>query len=174
MIYNLLLSLVMFLSFLNYAIAQTCSLSIIESTPTIRFLDNNDGTVTDKFTGLVWMRCSAGQEWSGNSCDGEAVKMTWGDALAHAEQTSFANKDDWYLPNIKELGSIIEESCHSPAVNEMVFLSAESSNYWSSSIPSYFRITNEDRVMGINFESGGDAPANKYDLNSIRLVRDGG
>lgn len=172
--YNLLLSLTISLSYFNYAIAQTCNLSIVESTPNIRFINNSDGTVTDKSTDLVWMQCSAGQEWNGSDCDGEAFEMNWGDSLSYAEQTSFANNSDWRLPNIKELGSIIEYSCISPAINETVFLISDSSEYWSSSIPFHYRLPNQDRVSTINFQNGSDLIAEKYDLNSIRLVRDGG
>ena len=36
--------------------AQECSQNIIQSTPNERFIINDDGTVTDKNTDLMWMR----------------------------------------------------------------------------------------------------------------------
>ncbi len=60
------------------------------------FKDNGDGTVTDHATGLMWMKQDSGRE------------MSWKDALAYAEQSTYANYDDWRLPNIKELQSIVD------------------------------------------------------------------
>ncbi len=59
------------------------------------YVDNGDGTVTDLNTGLMWQ-----QTYSG--------KMTWDDALAEAETFSLAGYDDWLLPTIKELYSLID------------------------------------------------------------------
>jgi len=60
------------------------------------FVDNGDGTITDRATGLMWM-----QE---DSRDG----MNWEDALAWAEDLELAGYDDWRLPNAKELQSIVD------------------------------------------------------------------
>ncbi len=60
------------------------------------FVDNGDGTVTDLATGLMW------------SQDDSGVGMEWEDALAYAEGAELAGYDDWRLPNVKELQSILE------------------------------------------------------------------
>jgi hypothetical protein len=61
-----------------------------------QFHDNGDGTVIDRATGLVWTKADSGRG------------MNWQDALAYAESLSLAGKDDWRLPNAKELQSIAD------------------------------------------------------------------
>ncbi len=61
-----------------------------------QFHDNGDGTITDLSTGLMWSQADSG------------AAMNWEDALAWAEGLSLAGRDDWRLPNSKELQSIVD------------------------------------------------------------------
>jgi hypothetical protein len=102
------------------------------STPINRFVNNGDGTVSDTITGITWKRCSEGL--SGATCEtGIAATFTWQGALQAAATSSFAGKNDWRLPNIKELGSIVERQCTMPAINEIVFPATPTMSFWSSS-----------------------------------------
>ncbi len=67
--------------------------------------ENGDGTVTDHSTGLMWQQADSG---SG---------MDWEAALAYAENCTLAGYDDWRLPNVKELQSIVDYS-HSPSAED--------------------------------------------------------
>lgn len=69
-----------------------------------QLLDNGDGTITDKATGLMWMQ----------NDNGEGV--IWQDALVYAEESKLAGYSDWRLPNAKELQSIVDYT-RSPAGN---------------------------------------------------------
>ncbi|MEZ5196262.1 MAG: DUF1566 domain-containing protein [Bacteroidales bacterium] len=60
------------------------------------FVDNEDGTITDNSTGLMWTK----------NDDGEG--MNWQAALNYAESSTFADHSDWRLPNAKELQSILD------------------------------------------------------------------
>lgn len=60
------------------------------------FVDNKDGTITDKATCLTWMKADSGK------------KMNWQQALEFAENLEFAGYSDWRLPNAKELHSIVD------------------------------------------------------------------
>ncbi len=60
------------------------------------YVDNGDGTITDLASGLMWMQ------------DDSGAGMVWEDALSHAENLSYADHDDWRLPNAKELQSIVD------------------------------------------------------------------
>ncbi|MDP2903568.1 MAG: DUF1566 domain-containing protein [Methylovulum sp.] len=101
------------------------------TTPTSDFIDNNDGTVTHKTTGLTWMRCVLGQTWTGSTCTGTA--QTYSYAKAKALTASFAGYSDWRLPNIAELQTIVERENISPAINTSVFPSTPTKPFWSSS-----------------------------------------
>ena len=60
------------------------------------YRDNGDGTVTDLVTGLMWEK--------GYST------MSWADAQANAASVSTGGYDDWRVPTIKELYSLIDFS----------------------------------------------------------------
>lgn len=69
------------------------------------FVDNGDGTVTDRATGLMWMRDDSGALGVGEAGDG---RLNWEQALDWAENLTYAGHGDWRLPNAKELQSIVD------------------------------------------------------------------
>lgn len=148
-----------------------CNDNITPSTPTSRFTINDNGTVTDTQTGLMWMRCSLGQTWDGATCTGETSIYTWRQALSASTDNNFAGFGDWYLPNIKELASIAELSCYNPAINLSVFPGTPSTQYWSSSPIFYDR----RKVWIIFFYNGEESfgSSTKDSKARVRLVRVG-
>lgn len=68
------------------------------------YRDNGDGTITDLVTGLMWQK-SPDTNKDGNIL--AADKMTYSEALTGAESFDLAGYDDWRLPTIKELYSLI-------------------------------------------------------------------
>ncbi|MFI3136278.1 MAG: DUF1566 domain-containing protein [Methylococcaceae bacterium] len=122
--------------------AQTCKTSSISATtPTAQFADNRNGTVTDTKTGLMWKRCSEGQLWDDvtSMCVSRYAYYSWQTALQRAQDTNvrggFAGLVGWRVPNSKELGSLVEEQCYSPAINLAVFPGTpENGFFWSSSL----------------------------------------
>jgi hypothetical protein len=134
-----------------------------------RFEDNGDGTVTDRQSGLVWKRCSEGQAWDGGTCTGGASTYAWQQALQLADTASYAGKDDWRLPELKELASIVERACHSPAIDQWVFPATPSAWYWSSrSVTSC-----SGGAWGVSFEYGDAGSDDEGSANHVRLVRSG-
>jgi hypothetical protein len=103
------------------------------SWPSSRFTDNGNGTVTDKLTGLIWLRNA--------NCFGE---QTWADALNDCNNlqngscglTDHSVYGDWRLPNIKELGSLLDLGLSAPALSPgYPFLNgiwSPGHGYWSS------------------------------------------
>jgi hypothetical protein len=76
--------------------------------------------VVDNVTGLTWQGCIFG--FTGNSCEtGRAGAKTWQDVLAYCEGLSWAGADDWRLPNVKELFSIVDLRRFDPAIDTTVF-----------------------------------------------------
>ena len=59
------------------------------------YTDNGDGTISDNVTGLMWQQ-------------DPGEKMTYAEAVAGADSFTLAGYDDWRLPTIKELYSLIQ------------------------------------------------------------------
>jgi len=68
------------------------------------YTNNNDGTISDNVTELMWQQ-SADQNSNGTIDVDD--KLTYSEALARAESFSLAGYEDWRLPTIKELFSLI-------------------------------------------------------------------
>jgi hypothetical protein len=83
------------------------------------FHDNNDGTITDRATGLTWQKEDSGKG------------MNWEQALAYAANL----KGGWRLPNAKELQSIVDYSriptIH-PIFRSSTLSDGEHPFYWTS------------------------------------------
>ncbi len=146
-----------------------CYTTVLANTPDERFIvDVPAGVVTDRVTGLVWQRCSVGQ--NGSDCSGgSAISVNWQDALQAAQASTVAGYDDWRLPNVKELASIVEYKCYEPAINTNVFPGTGNVAYWSSS-PYEHDLGNAWRVF---FNIGSVYSQRKTESNSVRLVRGG-
>ncbi|MDY0361895.1 MAG: DUF1566 domain-containing protein [Desulforegulaceae bacterium] len=122
------------------------------------FTDNGDGTITDNKTGLMWMKETADN------------KMNWKDALSYCENLDYAGYSDWRLPNIKELGSIVDYSAYNPAIDTNFFPDTMSSYYWSSTTYSYGAVD----AWRVYFDYGsGHGPGNKSNTYYVRAVRGG-
>lgn len=163
----LLVSLVM-VALSHSVMAQTCNTKLQASTPTSRFTVSANGTVTDKQTGLMWKQCAEGL--SGSDCGvGTATPYTWQAALNHVADLNtieggFATYTDWRVPNIKELGSIIELRCSTPLFNLAIFPNvAATDNFWSSTV----RWFNQVAYLGNN----GLNVAAQNQAYALRLVR---
>lgn len=167
------------LLFTASASAHTCKYDSIESTaPAERFIAQDDGTVLDASTGLSWMACTYGTRYTGGGCSGTPTNFpTWSEALKLTETVrdeGFAGYDDWRLPNIKELASIIEYACFAPAITVEVFPDTPSAAFWSNTPDSrgvnpglLGRIV--DFTYGVeDFNSAGVSSDRVY----VRMVRD--
>jgi hypothetical protein len=84
------------------------------------FVVNDDGTVTDTATGLMWQQLSSGS-------------MIWNAAVTYCENLSLAGYNDWRMPNRKEIQSLVDYSKYSPAINTTAF-DITHSDYFSSTI----------------------------------------
>lgn len=152
---------------------QRCQTGHVVSTaPPSRYQQNDDGTVVDRETGLMWRGCLEGV--AGKACDdGKPLAVTWAEALIYAPkfntQGGFAGYTDWRLPNIRELGTLAELQCAGPAVNLGVFPNAASADVWSSS-PARFHA---HYSWHVDFETGAFAYGERDKAKAVRLVRGG-
>jgi len=87
------------------------------TTPAFRFVDNGDGTITDRVTGLMWEKksddgsvhdkdnrysLSTGPPWN---ADGTVFTQF----LTTLNQKGFAGHSDWRLPTIQELETLVDD-----------------------------------------------------------------
>jgi hypothetical protein len=93
--------------------------------------DTTDDTVTDTCTGLMWQQDTADVNGDGQTIDDGSDALDWCGALAYCENLSFAGHDDWRLPNLRELQSIVDYGRVGPAIDP-VFLVFQFAAYWSS------------------------------------------
>lgn len=161
-------------SLLLSSLANAVCESVAESTPNGELQDNGDGTVIDSTTGLMWKQCSEGQE-NDAACTGSVSAYSWQEALQILETLNtnggFAGHSDWRLPNIKELRSIVEVACHTPAINSVRFPNTPATNYWSSTA-SFDDTENAWRVEFADGESNASR-SGRNSVYAVRLVRGG-
>ncbi|MCK4781616.1 lamin tail domain-containing protein [Candidatus Parcubacteria bacterium] len=129
------------------------------------YTGNNDGTITDNCTGLIWLK--QGQE-----------KMKWKDAIDFCNNLDFASSTDWRLPNYKELYSIVDFGAENAPVIDKNYFNIEPDKYWTSSarkkILGYghlyyaygidFNTRKTHRVMLMRSHGGGEGEDSFYVL----------
>jgi len=131
-----------------------------------RFVENQDGTVTDTCTGLMWQRETADTNRDGMINDGD--QLNWCDALAYCADLSLADYGDWRLPNIRELQSIADYGRLDPAVDPIFGrVSSVVSWYWSSTSYSHSFAS----AWGVNFDDGSVLYVDKAGRVYVRAVR---
>lgn len=142
------------------------------------FVDNNDGTVTDQATGLMWDRCAWGQ--TGADCSGgSAAPSDWAQALAAAQSANaqpdgYKGCNDWRLPNKNELESLVKiDGMKAPYIDDDAFLgtpdSGDPSVFWSSTTYA----PDPAAAWNVYFDGGGTGAIGKANTYSVRLVRSG-
>jgi len=157
--------------FLWVASAQAvlCQNNLPASNPDSVYADHGNGTVTDTRTGLMWKQCAEG--FSGTNCQvGSRQDLTWAEALDRAESSTFAGYEDWRLPNVKELSSLVEDCRASPAINTNHFPNTPpAAGFWTGS-PSAFSSNDAWIVV---FAYGEARYLDRSNGFRVRLVRGG-
>jgi hypothetical protein len=83
------------------------------------FADNDEQTVRDRHTGLIWTRDHVSSKW-----------LNWKDAREACANCAFGGFDDWRLPTIRELLTLGDYERYNPAIDPI--FTCESSWYWTS------------------------------------------
>lgn len=75
----------------------------------------------------TWADPQTGLEWQCHS----PGRMSWSDAQAYARQLSLNDKDDWRIPALSELESLLDRSKYRPELRQEVPFQ-DTFSYWSS------------------------------------------
>jgi len=162
-----------------------------------RFVDNRDGTVTDRKTALVWEQKDSLDgspnpsdphdadnlyAWSGNGTAPDGTVFTAflfglnGGTSPDGVATSgcFAGHCDWRVPTIEEVDGILDETQETcgggvgPCIDP-TFGPTQADAYWSAT--TFAR--NATRAWFVDFSTGGLAQGGKTVLFFARAVRGG-
>jgi len=129
------------------------------ASPSPRFTDNGNETVTDNQTGLMWAKNA--------NLDGT---KTWNAAIDYCNALSLGGHDDWRLPTVKELQSLIDFGNYNPALpSGRPFTGVQSYYYWSST--THASLT--DDAWPVYLGDGGVASASKAGATTVWPVRAG-
>lgn len=98
--------------------------------PEPRFFDNEDGTVRDNLTGLIWLKnanCFGSRTWE------QAISDCNGLASGSCGLIDDSYTGIWRLPNRKELETLLDFERSNPALPlGHPFINVQTSYYWSS------------------------------------------
>ena len=113
------------------------------------YTDNHDGTVTDNVTNLMWQQTPTGT-------------FSRTAALAYCPTLTLSGHNDWRLPSLVELISIVDYGQNNPARNTSYFPILTSLDFfWSSEAPAGWQV----------YFDGESFPASASDPGFARCVR---
>ena len=123
------------------------------------YTDLGNGIVRDNVTGLEWQQETAPGTY------------TWQQAIDYCAGLNLGGKDDWRLPTIKELSTLVDSGIPypGPTINTTYFSGTVASYYWSST-------TDADDTYDawyVDFYDGYVGYGLKTSYGYVRAVRSG-
>jgi hypothetical protein len=125
---------------------------------TARSYTRSNEIVTDNITGLMWQDDAAAKN----------TEKAWEDAATYCTDLTLGGFDDWELPTVKELLSIVDNGNYNPAINSE-FENTSSSDYWSSTTNAY----RTSAAWPVYFNDGSTYSNGKHGSRYVRCVRVG-
>jgi hypothetical protein len=149
----------------------TCPLSSGGGSKAPRFtiIEDQPGqpVVLDSVTGLSWQGCTG--ELSGSNCDLGAIRLRyWIDALSYCQNLTWGGYGDWYLPNVMELRSIVNNRTAAPALDSTIFSATPSDYFWTSTTSV---AEGGAKAWRIDFNMGAADDGDKTLEHAVRCVR---
>jgi len=127
--------------------------------PVPRFVDNNNETISDKLTNMVWTKNADAPD--AGLC-AMPLAMKWQEALDYIgclNSISYLAANDWALPNVNQLESLInfQQSQNSQWLTTAGFQNVQNANYWTSDT----FIADPAKAWAISINDGVNARDNK-------------
>lgn len=121
------------------------------------FTDNENGTVTDSSTALVWIK-------------GAGPRKNWADAGTYCSDLDFGGYGAWRLPTLAELLAIVEEESD-PEIDPVFDIKRGGFSYWTSDETTQSGYTITDRAYAVSFIDGSSFHAPKRSHYRVRCVQ---
>ena len=120
-------------------------------------VDAVHGVVTDTVTGLMWQEPMATSTY------------TWANAICYCANLNLAGHNDWRLPTVIELGSLVDETIDfpGPTINMTAFPTTTGNLYWTSSPLAGSSLD----AWSVNFSAGSTYNGGVDGTNQVRCVR---
>jgi len=87
------------------------------------FVDNGDGTVTDRSTGLMWQKAGSSSLLSYHQAEGYMSRLN---------RKKFLDYDDWRIPTVEELAFLLEQKINERGLHINSIFGHKQSLCWSS------------------------------------------
>jgi hypothetical protein len=126
------------------------------------YINNNDGTITDTITGLMWQKTDGGE-------------ITFENAITYTDTLTLGGFNNWRLPNAHEAFSILNLQNNNPALDVSFFTKTPAEYWWTSN-----RQINDSTKIWVTNAGGGIGNHPKSETISaggtkkvhVRAVRD--
>ena len=152
----------------------------IPTAPRFTIFDNynstNDDVVLDEVTGLMWLKCTVVDKNvadTDNNCSGINKKLSWSQASETCSNLSYGGYDDWKLPTVNELLTILNFD-NWPLVYSEYFPDTEvtvNEGYWTTTSKIFIEYSSNYESYDITdwgwivfFQGGGVFGVNVSDI----------
>lgn len=124
----------------NFNKQQNTFINTSHSESKLELVEFKKGLWSDPTTNLMWSRISLGQKWINDNYAGSAQEFSWSEAENICKNFKLAEYDDWRLPTLEELKTIILENNQGFKCPDDILLKPRHNTYgiyWSSSSIDY-------------------------------------
>jgi len=153
----------------NHQQLGNTSSKLTQRTSLNSFNELENGVWTDPETGLMWARISVGQKWVDGKSQGIAAWVDWQKAENLCINMRLANFNDWRLPTIEELKTLMKKNESGYLTINTVLIQPAAGSwgfYWSN------KKVMRQVAQGINFDKGCLATYNYLNYDGyVRAVR---